>query len=792
MNLFHKSPPGSAEWFETAGDPSELVSITRPVGEDVFGVRAGGYGLMFSLPGLDTECLSDDAVTAMSSELQTAQRLVPERFITYQIARVKRRGFVPKLKYKNSSNPTVAETEQAREAHLAKVGFRSVELFLTVYAPPPAGLRAPGARAQSTSELLMQLEQVAETLSINMQRFGLKRLNMSEICEVYSYIANLHGNHPLPTSNRLAEELPCEDIWWNHDGIKIGSQYGKLFSLLRLPKLTHPNLFGDLLRIDADMILVLESQRRTADQTRAEVSSQETFTNVFREKILTLAAYFGDAAAMAARPKSASSLAADKSVNTLSGVLADLDEGVTYTQTSLFGLVHSANKAELDSQMAHVHRVAGKSQAVFHTEGIGVLSAFASLFPGARMAGRSTNVRRRWVREDHVRNISLVHAPYIGEPWSKALEAECHSIFGTRDGTGFHYDPYTDGNIRGCFVFGESGRGKSFLLNHIADHEPKYGGFLFVFDVGGSFENTILKHGGKVVRFGLSGPRLNFFALADTEENHRFVQRMVRMLLIKGGAIVLPTQERDINERIARLFRMERSVRRLKHLILPANLQPYLDKWIEGRGPNGNIFDNVEDELELSKAVVFDFEALGEGPEQKDLMEPLITWIRWRIAAYTRAADNLGVPKLELYDEVWRHMKDQQMMDMLLATNATARKYRGGMMLSTQSPLQLGDYAHLIRTNCPDAIFMGGSFNPKEYGVFQLNERQLELISSLEAGEFLLTRKKCSKVCRLSVDEQSRWLYSTDPNDRVKRNKAIEEFGREEAFRHLVAMSTAK
>jgi type IV secretory pathway VirB4 component len=147
---------------------------------------------------------------------------------------------------------------------------------------------------------------------------------------------------------------------------------------------------------------------------------------------------------------------------------------------------------------------------------------------------------------------------------------------------------------------------------------------------------------------------------------------------------------------------------------------------------------------------------------------------------------------LELYDEVWRHMKDQQMMDMLLATNATARKYRGGMMLSTQSPLQLGDYAHLIRTNCPDAIFMGGSFNPKEYGVFQLNERQLELISSLEAGEFLLTRKKYSKVCRLSVDEQSRWLYSTDPNDRVKRNKAIEEFGREEAFRHLVAMSTAK
>ena len=792
MNLLYKAQPGSAEWFHDAGHPSELISITRPIAEDVFGVRAGGYGLMFSLPGIDAECLSDDAVTAMSSELQTAQRLVPEEFVAYQIARVKRRGFTPKLKYTNSANRTVAETEQAREAHLAKVGFRSVELFLTVYAPPPSGLSTPGSRAQSTGELLTRLEQVAETLTVNMQRFGLKRLNLSEICEVYGYIANLHGNHPLPSSDRLAEELPCESIRWNDDGIKIGSQYGKLFSLLRIPKNTHPNLFGELLRIDADMVLVLESQRKTADQTRAEVSSQETFTNIFREKILTMVSYFGDAAAMASKPKSAASLAADKSVNTLSAVLDDLDNGITYTQTSLIGLVHSEDKRELHTQMAHVHRVAGKSQTVFHTESIGVLSAFASLFPGAQMAGRSTNVRRRWLREDHVRNISLVHAPYVGEPWSKALESEAHSIFGTRDGTAYHYDPYTEGNIRGCFVFGESGRGKSFLLNHIADHELKYGGFLFSFDVGGSLENTVLKHDGKVVRFGLSGPRLNPFALADTEENHRFVQRMVRMLLVKGGAIILPTQERDINERIAGLFRMERSVRRLKHLILPANLQPYLDKWIEGRGTYGNIFDNVEDELGLSKAVVFDFEALGEGPEQKDLMEPLITWIRWRIAAYTRAASNLGVPKLELYDETWRHMKDQQMLDMILNTNATARKHRGGMMLATQSALQLGDYAHLIRTNCPDAMFMGGSFNAKEYGVFQLHERQLELISSLEPGEFLLTRKKYSKVCRLSVDEQSRWLYSTDPNDRVRRNKAIEEFGRDEAFRQLVATAAAK
>ena len=434
-----------------------------------------------------------------------------------------------------------------------------MELFLTLYAAPPAGLSTPGARARVYRGAVASVGGSSGNARHQHAALWPEANEHQRDLRTVWLIANLHGNHPLPSSDRLAEELACESVKWNDDGIKVGSRYGKIFSLRRNPKGTEPNLYGELLRIDADLILVLETQRRTTDQIRAEVASQETFTNFFREKMLTLLSYLGDSAQLAARPKSANSLAADKSVNSLSGVIADLDNGIAYTQTSLIGLLHSENKAELGSQMAHVQRVGGPSQTVFVAEDIGVLSEFASLFPGAQMAGRRTNVRRRWLREDHVRNISLVHAPYIGEPWSKALESEAHSIFGTRDGTPFHYNPYTEpGHVRGCFVFGESGRGKSFLLNHIADHELKYGGFFFSFDVGASLEHTVLKHGGRVIRFGFNSPRLNFFALPDTDENRTFVQRMVKMLLIKAGAIILPMQERDINERIGRLFKLDR------------------------------------------------------------------------------------------------------------------------------------------------------------------------------------------------------------------------------------------
>jgi hypothetical protein len=117
-----------------------------------------------------------------------------------------------------------------------------------------------------------------------------------EIEELYSYIFHLHGSHPLPASyERLAEEIPCERVQWNDDGIKVGSRYGKLFSLLRCPNFTHANQLGELLRWDADLVLVFERQRQTNEQTMKVVSKQETFANYFREKISTVLSYLGNA-----------------------------------------------------------------------------------------------------------------------------------------------------------------------------------------------------------------------------------------------------------------------------------------------------------------------------------------------------------------------------------------------------------------------------------------------------------------------------------------------------------------
>jgi type IV secretion system protein VirB4 len=783
---FFRSEAGGDEWFRSAGDPSKLVSITRFISEHIFATAAGGYGMSFTVQGIDDECLSAESLDALTRELLAGQRLIPTNVVSYYIARKRRVEPSPHL-HVDSPNPAVAETQRARLEHLKGVGFTFIDLFLTLYIPPDDSrfkLRTPGQHKRGTSNQIKQLESLAGMLSINLQRFGLRRMGRDEICQLYGYIANLNSGYPSISSfNRVAQQLPRESIQWNDDGLKIGRQHAKVFSMLSMPKNTRPNLFGDLLRMDADMVLVLETQRKGVEDTRSDVNKQETFTNICREKLHTLLAYFGDTQLLAIA-KTASSQSADKSVSTLSAVLDDLNNGITYTKTSLIGIIHSAVKSDLDEAMPHVHRIGGASQAVFVQEGIGALSGFASFFPGAKMGGHSTNVRRKWLREDHVANLTLIHAPYRGEPFSETLEDEALAIFETRDSTEFAYNPYTPLGVRGIFGLGETGRGKTFVTNFLVDSEPKYGGFVFIFDVGRGYESTVLKHGGQVVRIGLDGPRLNPFALEDTERNHRFVQRLVRMLLLKGGATITPQQEEEINMRVSRMFALPRKTRRLKHLILPLALQPYLNKWVEG-GVYGNVFDNVEDQLELSRMVVFDFELINAGQEQNDLMEPLISWIRWRIAEFTHDADNLGVPKLEVYDECWRYFKDEQMADMIVETAKTGRKHLGGIMMLTQSVEDLRQYASVIRKNCPDAMFMGGSFSRSEYDIFELNPHQLDLIAGLKRGEMLFVRKDYAKVLKLSVDERSHWHYTSRPQDRRRRDAAIEKYG-PQAFDHLL------
>ncbi|MBV9085206.1 MAG: hypothetical protein JOZ62_21225, partial [Acidobacteriaceae bacterium] len=206
----------------------------------------------------------------------------------------------------------------------------------------------------------------------------------------------------LASRDHIGRQLARSPLRWHSEGLEIGRQHAKLFSLIQRPNATRPHSFGELIRLDADLVLVLESQRQSARATRKCVASHQSFKDLFRHSLLSVLAHAKVGKEIA---KSASSVAADKAVDDLGGVMEDLENrGLTYTQTSLIGLLHSRDKNELDDGMAQVHRVFSQSEAAVMEEGLGALSAYYALFPAAARYGQSFNVRRFWLREDHLAN----------------------------------------------------------------------------------------------------------------------------------------------------------------------------------------------------------------------------------------------------------------------------------------------------------------------------------------------------------------------------------------------------
>jgi type IV secretion system protein VirB4 len=46
-------------WFAKAGAACSIVPISRFVSNTAFALKGGGYGCLFSLAGIDEECLTD-------------------------------------------------------------------------------------------------------------------------------------------------------------------------------------------------------------------------------------------------------------------------------------------------------------------------------------------------------------------------------------------------------------------------------------------------------------------------------------------------------------------------------------------------------------------------------------------------------------------------------------------------------------------------------------------------------------------------------------------------------------
>jgi type IV secretion system protein VirB4 len=761
-------------WFAKAGAACSIVPIARFVSEHNFALKGGGYGCLFKLTGIDEEGLTDQELEARMRSLEGALHGLPEGACLYQYTRMMSGFELPRQQYPNPVTQVFADD---RLTFLEKTaGFRRIDLHWCLTIEPPrikAFQQKPKEHAADTSRMLAELQKTATILEGHLgSSLGLRLLEKNAAFQFFSYVFNLEEwaeADQLRADTGVDRQIVKNPVAWHSDHLRVGKRYVQMFSLKTTPEASRPCLFSSLLTLDCDSILCSTWRPKSTAAARNEIDAQEKFISFFKVGVLTRVMSGRDTASL---ETGAGAKAANSNVDDLSEVIRSLDKK-SQGEYSLRLLLAVNIPDRLRDTIPAVHRAFVDARVQVIEETLGNLSAFYAMFPG----NGKFNVFPLWLSEDHNARLSSIFAPHLGHPHSEDLDAEYLNIFETRTRTPFFQDVYVDG-VRVMLILGPTGTGKSVHGNQLIALEQKYGGFSYIFDIGGSYESVVELYGGRVDRVGKDGPRVNPFALEPTESNLKFLYTFIRLLLTNGGAELEPEDDDVIHKAVQDMYLLDRENRRLSNLYLPKKLDRYLSKWVRD-GVYHAIFDNVEDGLSLSRVQYFDFAGVNND-QYADLIEPLMVWLLRRINDVLYDPANLGVPKHILIEELFSSMKNRQLLEGALSSIKTVRKNLGGVTLIGQSAEDLGENADSIVNSCSSFLFLKDpTFNRKRYAeLFRMNEQQLALFESLQDREALYIRRDgLTKVVILNLDSRSYATFSTKPKDRVRRSKLIAKYG---------------
>ncbi len=475
-------------WFAKAGAACSIVPIARFVGPNFFALKGGGYGCLFSLTGVDEEGLTDLGLDSRMRSIEGALRGLPEGSCLYQYTRVMSGFDLPHQQ--NYSNPVTEVFASDRLDFLNETAaFRRIDLHWCLTLEPSkakAFERKPHENAIDTSRMLADLEKTATILESHLgNSLGLRLLGKTATFQFFSYLFNLEDwaeRDQLRSDAGVDRQIVKSPVAWHSDHVQVGKRHVQMFSLKTTPEASRPCLFSGLLAVDCDSVLCSTWRVKSTSAARSEIDAQEKFISFFKVGVLTRMMSGRDTTSL---DTGAGAKAANMNVDDLSEIIRGLDKK-TQGEFSLRLLLAARTPEQLRDTVPAVHRIFVDARAQVMEETLGNLSGFYAMFPG----NHKFNVFPLWLSEEHHARLSSVFAPHIGHPHSDDLDSEYLNIFETRTRTPFFQDVYVDG-VRVMLIIGPTGSGKSVHGNAAIALEQKYGGFTYIFDIGGSYESVV-------------------------------------------------------------------------------------------------------------------------------------------------------------------------------------------------------------------------------------------------------------------------------------------------------------
>lgn len=415
-------------------------------------------------------------------------------------------------------------------------------------------------------------------------------------------------------------------------------------------------------------------------------------------------------------------------------------------------------------------------------------ASFLSSLPGH--SGLSTlrllNYRRATILNANFADFAMIHKDDDGDPDGPVA-------FETPTGGLLRLDVFSRrATSWNAYIAGTTGAGKSFTMNLILGNMLARRPITYILDVGNSYDPMMqLVPGSVKVTVDFTNPdlKLNPFAFPHPPDHlDRVGLSHLLEHLITGGTKPLDQTARvDIIEAIRPLFEdyhpdtppVLTDFYKQLELINPDLAKP-LRLWLPG-GPYEAFFNASTDTFREADVVYFELTGFDDHP---DVGSAITYMLFTKIFQRLQRPEDQARKKLIILDECWKFLMNDTMAGKIKELYRTVRKHAGSIWTITQHPNDLINSPHrdAILANTSWLLFLeqkGVGEEAKE--AFGLNAREFRVMKEIRMrkGLFseLLIKGPYKRQVRVLADPWSYYTYTTDPDERDRRNRLTSELG---------------
>jgi len=681
------------------------------------------------------------------------QSIGSSRFAVYH--HIIRRRVEPELQA-DFPDPFSAEVDQKWTRRLQSRRVFTNELFLCIIRRPLQGRGGAADRVarffgRATNEGRIadianerrELNAARDGLLATLSEYGARLLGTyqtdaglcSEVLEYLSMVYNEEARPVLLPESDIGHYLPYRRVSFGAQTVELsavgeqGRSFLGLVSIKEYPGQSTPGMLDDLMRLPVELVVT---------QSFAFVDRQAALGRVN----LTLRRM----------------RAADDEALSLRGELAlardELAAGrAAFGEHHLTVAVRGDSPSEVDEGVAEVQAALTDLGVISVREEIALEPTFWAQFPG----NFSYNPRKSLVSSRNFASLASMHNFPIGQAdgnhWGQAV-----TVLETTAAGPYHFN-FHNGDLGNFTVIGPSGSGKTVVLNFLLAQARKFHPRIVFFDKDRGAELFLRAIGGRYDQLRVGVPAgLNPLLLEDTPTNRRFLIDWLSCLLAEPGRPLTAEETARINDAVDANMDAPPPYRRLGHFaqLLRGSERPQagdlasrLAPWW-GSGERAWLFDNEEDKVDLSEAVVgFDMTRILDDPVART---PTMMYLFHRVE---QRLD--GTPSIIVVDEGWKALDDEVFTARIRDWEKTIRKRNGivGFVTQNAEDALSSRIASAIVEQSATQIFMPNSkAQARDYMTgFGLTQHEYDLLRALpdNSHAFLIKHGRESVVARLDL-----------------------------------------